>query len=82
MASTASAPRLIAEQQQRQQPAQPSLAAAAAADAGPIYVDTQHEDLVHDAQLDYYGSRLATCSSGAWRATFAARACVLRCTCL
>lgn len=31
---------------------------------GPIYVDTQHEDLVHDAQMDYYGSKLATCSSG------------------
>ena len=31
---------------------------------GRIYVDTQHEDLVHDAQLDYYGCRLATCSSG------------------
>ena len=30
----------------------------------PIYVDTQHEDLVHDAQLDYYGCKLATCSSG------------------
>lgn len=30
---------------------------------GPIYVDTQHEDLVHDAQLDYYGCKLATCSS-------------------
>ncbi|KAI8819347.1 WD40-repeat-containing domain protein [Fimicolochytrium jonesii] len=25
--------------------------------------DTQHEDLIHDAQLDYYGKRLATCSS-------------------
>ncbi|KAJ3023928.1 GTPase-activating protein S13 [Thoreauomyces humboldtii] len=25
--------------------------------------DTQHEDLIHDAQLDYYGRRLATCSS-------------------
>lgn len=36
---------------------------------GPIYVDTQHEDLVHDAQLDYYGCKLATCSSGKrnWR---------------
>ena len=33
---------------------------------GPIYVDTQHEDLVHDAQLDYYGCKLATTSSGAW----------------
>ena len=31
---------------------------------GPIYVDTQHVDLVHDAQLDYYGCKLATCSSG------------------
>jgi len=31
---------------------------------GPIYVDTQHEDLVSDAQMDYYGSKLATCSSG------------------
>ena len=27
---------------------------------GPIFVDTQHEDLVHDAQLDYYGCKLAT----------------------
>lgn len=26
-------------------------------------VDTGHEDLIHDAQLDYYGTRLATCSS-------------------
>lgn len=25
--------------------------------------DTQHEDIIHDAQLDYYGKRLATCSS-------------------
>ena len=31
---------------------------------GPIYIDTQHEDLVHDAQMDYYGSKLATSSSG------------------
>jgi protein transport protein SEC13 len=30
---------------------------------GPIYIDTQHEDMVHDAQMDYYGSKLATCSS-------------------
>jgi len=29
----------------------------------PIFVDTQHEDLVHDAQLDYYGCKLATSSS-------------------
>ncbi|PVU94248.1 hypothetical protein BB561_002698 [Smittium simulii] len=25
--------------------------------------DTQHEDMIHDAQLNYYGKRLATCSS-------------------
>jgi hypothetical protein len=25
--------------------------------------DTAHADMVHDAQLDYYGKRLATCSS-------------------
>jgi hypothetical protein len=31
---------------------------------GPIYIDTQHEDMVHDAQMDYYGAKLATCSSG------------------
>jgi len=26
-------------------------------------VDTSHEDMIHDAQMDYYGKRLATCSS-------------------
>lgn len=26
-------------------------------------IDTSHEDIVHDACLDFYGSRLATCSS-------------------
>ncbi|CAA22129.1 Protein transport protein sec13 [Schizosaccharomyces pombe] len=26
-------------------------------------VDTQHDDMIHDAILDYYGKRLATCSS-------------------
>jgi protein transport protein SEC13 len=26
-------------------------------------VDTGHDDLIHDAQMDYYGTRLATCSS-------------------
>ena len=29
-----------------------------------IYIDTQHEALVHDSQMDFYGSKLATCSSG------------------
>jgi len=26
-------------------------------------VDTQHEDMIHDVQPDYYGKRIATCSS-------------------
>uniref|UniRef100_A0A8C4PX67 Protein SEC13 homolog n=1 Tax=Eptatretus burgeri TaxID=7764 RepID=A0A8C4PX67_EPTBU len=26
-------------------------------------VETSHEDMIHDAQMDYYGNRLATCSS-------------------
>uniref|UniRef100_T1JDY6 Protein SEC13 homolog n=1 Tax=Strigamia maritima TaxID=126957 RepID=T1JDY6_STRMM len=26
-------------------------------------VDTLHEDMIHDAQMDYYGTKLATCSS-------------------
>lgn len=26
-------------------------------------VDTAHEDMIHDAQMDYYGTKLATCSS-------------------
>jgi len=26
-------------------------------------VDTGHDDMIHDAQMDYYGVRLATCSS-------------------
>jgi protein transport protein SEC13 len=29
----------------------------------PTSFDTQHEDMIHDAQFDYYGKRLATCSS-------------------
>ncbi|KAH8916699.1 WD40 repeat-like protein [Atractiella rhizophila] len=31
--------------------------------AGPTQIETQHEDMIHDAQLDYYSTRLATCSS-------------------
>ncbi|KAI8895203.1 WD40-repeat-containing domain protein [Globomyces pollinis-pini] len=34
------------------------------ATTNPVNVfDTQHVDMIHDAQLDYYGKRLATCSS-------------------
>jgi protein transport protein SEC13 len=29
----------------------------------PFSFDSQHEDMIHDAQLDYFGKRLATCSS-------------------
>ncbi|ORZ29406.1 protein transporter sec-13 [Catenaria anguillulae PL171] len=29
----------------------------------PTSFDAQHEDIIHDAQFDYYGKRLATCSS-------------------
>jgi len=25
--------------------------------------ETRHRDVIHDAQLDFYGLRLATCSS-------------------
>ena len=32
--------------------------------SSPLSIDTQHDDMVHDAQLDYYGVKLATCSSG------------------
>ena len=35
-----------------------------------IYVDTQHDDMVHDAQLDYYGTKLATGSSGKFGSPF------------
>jgi protein transport protein SEC13 len=41
----------------------PSAAMNQEVSNGPILVDTQHEDLVHDAQLDYYGCKLATSSS-------------------
>mmetsp|Transcript_17272 Transcript_17272/g.19302 ORF Transcript_17272/g.19302 Transcript_17272/m.19302 type:complete len:323 (+) Transcript_17272:37-1005(+) len=29
----------------------------------PVSFDTKHEEMIHDAQLDYYGKRLATASS-------------------
>lgn len=32
-------------------------------DAAPRPIETLHEDMIHDAQFDYYGKRLATCSS-------------------
>ena len=33
-------------------------------DSSPTYsFDTTHQDMIHDAQVDYYGNHLATCSS-------------------
>jgi len=37
------------------------MPSATVSDSVPI--ETAHEDMIHDAQLDYYGKRLATCSS-------------------
>ena len=54
-------------QQPAQQPTQQVAAPVPVVDEGkaqPIYVDTQHDDMVHDAQLDFYGTKLATSSSG------------------
>ncbi|KAI9295955.1 WD40 repeat-like protein [Neoconidiobolus thromboides FSU 785] len=31
--------------------------------ANSVNFDSQHEDMIHDVQLDYYGKRLASCSS-------------------
>ena len=43
----------------------PATAAPASSNSkGPIYIDTQHDDMIHDAQMDYYGTKLATSSSG------------------
>ncbi|KAF9074582.1 WD40-repeat-containing domain protein [Rhodocollybia butyracea] len=37
------------------------MPSATVSDSVPL--ETAHEDMIHDAQLDYYGKRLATCSS-------------------
>ncbi|KAL9179954.1 hypothetical protein ACHAXT_007924 [Thalassiosira profunda] len=60
------APQQPAQVVQQQQPAavvEPEPTPAEQAEGGTIYVDTQHDDMVHDAQLDYYGTKLATGSS-------------------
>lgn len=36
---------------------------ATATVSDPVPIETAHEDMIHDAQLDFYGKRLATCSS-------------------
>ena len=58
-------------------------APAAAAAPGPIVIDTQHDDMVHDSQLDYYGTKLATASSGAflfvWQCVYCVRVCAGLC---
>lgn len=50
-----------AQQQQAEQ--QQEVAQPCPNNDEPVYIDTQHEDMIHDAQLDYYGCKLATCSS-------------------
>eukprot|EP00494_Astrolonche_serrata_P026643 UN26905 len=30
---------------------------------GTMNINTEHDDMIHDAQLNYYGTRLATASS-------------------
>jgi protein transport protein SEC13 len=40
-----------------------SAAQSSATTEAPTPIETMHEDMIHDAQLDYYGKRLATCSS-------------------
>merc|ERR1719356_2253017 len=58
---------LVSQQQQAvPEPVSEDPALATAADESkpqPIYIDTQHDDMVHDAKLDYYGTKLATGSS-------------------
>jgi hypothetical protein len=55
----------VAPQQSYAQQQQPAPTPAVVEDKiAPIYVDTQHDDMVHDAQLDFYGTKLATSSSG------------------
>lgn len=44
-----------------------STAAAATVTTTPsLAIETQHEDIIHDMQMDFYGSKLATCSSGTY----------------
>lgn len=50
-------------QQMPQQPQQPPQQQQPQQAGGAGAFDTGHADAVHDAQLDYYGRRLATCSS-------------------
>jgi len=43
----------------------PPSSSSSSTETQPLYtIDTQHDDMIHDAQLDYYGCKLATCSSG------------------
>lgn len=51
------------QQQQPQQTQQMQQPQPCRSNDQPVYIDTQHEDMIHDAQLDYYGCKLATCSS-------------------
>jgi len=59
MATTMEHP--VGAPQQQQEAA--ATAATSSSSSGPIIIDTQHDDMVHDSQLDYYGCKLATASS-------------------
>jgi len=62
MATTMEHP--VGAPQQQQEAAAAATAATSSSSSGPIIIDTQHDDMVHDSQLDYYGCKLATASSG------------------
>jgi len=40
-----------------------TVSSMATTDSGKITFETKHEDVIHDLQLDYFGKKLATCSS-------------------
>ncbi|KAL7562822.1 hypothetical protein ACA910_002444 [Epithemia clementina (nom. ined.)] len=44
-------------------PAAAAAAAAAAPTSASFAIETHHEDIIHDMQMDFYGTKLATCSS-------------------
>jgi hypothetical protein len=53
----------MSEQQQQQQQGTPLSEQKT---KSTISIETQHDDMIHDAQFDYYGTKLASCSSGKW----------------
>lgn len=58
---TFSQPAMQMSEQQQQQ------VASLSEQKSTISIETQHDDMIHDAQFDYYGTKLASCSSGKYR---------------